>query len=259
MDNEIQYPNFSLEGKKALVTGAYRGIGRAIALGLANAGATVAVTGRNEKGLAEVAKEIEALDRTAVVKLIDVADQENISRGFEDCANAMDGLDFLVNNAAYENICDALEVTSEIWDAIVNTNLKGAFFCSQAAARLMIKSNGGAIVNICSLASSVGIPTAVPYTSSKSGLLGMTRALSFEWAQKNIRVNGIAPGYVHTPMTDIFFKDPDWVKRMKPKIPVGRFGLPQDMIGATVFLLSDAAQYITGQMITVDGGYIAAI
>ena len=259
MDNQIRYPSFSLEGKKALVTGAYRGIGRALALGIAHAGATVAVTGRNEKGLLEVAKEIEALHRTAVVKLIDVADQESINRGFEDCANAMDGLDILVNNAAYEKICNSLEVTSETWDAIVNTNLKGAFFCSQRAARLMIESNGGAIVNICSLASSVGIATAVPYTSSKSGLLGMTRSLSFEWAPKNIRVNAIAPGYVHTPMTDVFFKDPDWVTKMEKKIPVGRFGHPQDMIGATVFLLSDAAQYITGQMITVDGGYLAAI
>ena len=123
----------------------------------------------------------------------------------------------------------------------------------------MSQAGGGAIVNICSLTSSVGIPTAVPYTSSKSGLLGLTRALAAEWATKRIRVNAIAPGYFRTAMTDVFFQDTQWAESMKAKIPMGRFGHVQDLIGAAVFLCSPAAEYITGQMITIDGGYLASI
>ena len=169
----------------------------------------------------------------------------------------MGGLDILINNAGYESVSDSFEVTPELWDAIVDTNLKGAFFCAQTAAKAM--AGAGSVVNVCSLTSSVGVPPAVPYTSSKSGLLGMTRALSAEWAPKGIRVNAIAPGYFRTAMTDVFFQNEQWAAGMKAKIPLGRFGHVQDLIGAVVFLCSSAAEYITGQMITIDGGYLASI
>ncbi len=123
----------------------------------------------------------------------------------------------------------------------------------------MLTNDGGSIVNVCSLSSSVGIPTAAPYTSSKSGLLGLTRALSSEWAPKGIRVNAIAPGYFRTAMTDAFFKDTDWAEAMLNKIPLGRFGQVEDLAGAVVFFCSSAAKYITGQMLTIDGGYLASI
>jgi NAD(P)-dependent dehydrogenase (short-subunit alcohol dehydrogenase family) len=259
MEPEINFPDFDLRGQKALVTGASRGIGRALALGLAHAGATVALTGREEETLAQVAKEIEASGGDAAIQRIDVTDTDHIRTGIDACVRQLEGLDILVNNAGYENVSDSLEVTPDLWDTILNTNLKGAFFCSQAAAKTMATTGGGAIVNVCSLTSSVGVPTAVPYTSSKSGLLGMTRALASEWAPKGIRVNAIAPGYFRTAMTDVFFQSEAWAESMMTKIPLKRFGHVQDLIGATVFLCSSAAAYITGQMITIDGGYLASI
>jgi NAD(P)-dependent dehydrogenase (short-subunit alcohol dehydrogenase family) len=136
---------------------------------------------------------------------------------------------------------------------------KGAFFAAQAAARIMSEGTGGAILNLCSLTSERGIPTAVPYTSSKSGLLGMTRALAAEWGRHSIRVNALAPGYYRTGMTEGFYKDPDWQEAMLGKIPLGRFGRLDDLAGAAVFLLSDAARYITGACLPVDGGILASI
>jgi NAD(P)-dependent dehydrogenase (short-subunit alcohol dehydrogenase family) len=259
MEPKIMFPDFNLGGRRALVTGASRGIGRALALGLAHAGAQVALTGRKEETLGEVAQQIEALGSMAVVERIDVTDSDSIRLGIGNSARQMEGLDILINNAGYENVRQSFEVTSELWDAILDTNLKGAFFCSQTAAKTMAAAGGGAIVNVCSLTSSIGVPTAVPYTSSKSGLLGMTRALAVEWAPKGIRVNAIAPGYFRTAMTDVFFQNEDWSASMQAKIPLARFGHVQDLIGAVVFLCSGAAAYITGQMITIDGGYLASI
>jgi len=170
------------------------------------------------------------------------------------------GLDILVNNAGVEEVRPSLAVDEALWDRIVDTNLKGAFFCAQAAAQRMADDGRpGAIINICSLTAEVGVPTAVPYGSSKSGLLGMTRALAAEWAPLGIRVNGIAPGYFHTAMTDGFYRDSAWATAMLGKIPLGRFGELRDLSGAAVFLASDAAAYITGQCLAVDGGFLASI
>jgi NAD(P)-dependent dehydrogenase (short-subunit alcohol dehydrogenase family) len=257
---QISFPDFRLDGRKALVTGAGKGIGRALALGLANAGATVALTGRDMEALQRVAREAEALGtRTHQVMKLDVRETGGLEGRVEECARVMGGLQILVNNAGYEHVCDSLELTPEIWDDIVDTNLKGAFFCARAAAKVMAEGAGGAILNVCSLTSSVGVPTAVPYTSSKTGLLGMTRALAVEWASQSIRVNAIAPGYFHTAMTDPFFQNGDWRERMLAGIPLGRFGHVQDLIGTTLLLCSSAGEYITGQMFNIDGGYLASI
>ena len=147
-----------------------------------------------------------------------------------------------------------------LWDTILDTNLKGAFFCAQAFARLAARGGGDRVIlNLCSLTSEVGIPTAVPYGTSKTGLVGMTRALSAEWAPTGIRVNGIGPGYFRTAMTDAFYADPDWQRGMLSKIPLGRFGRMEDLMGAAIFLCSPAAAYITGQVLYVDGGTLASI
>ncbi len=251
---------FRLDGRLALVTGASRGIGAALAKGVAAAGADVVLAARSVDALYDVADEIRDLGRMVRVMRLDVADTGSIEALF--ARLGADGAvpDLLINNAGTEEVMASLDVTPALWDKIVDTNLRGAFFVAQGFARgLVAAGKGGGIVNLCSLSSEVGIPTAVPYTSSKSGMAGMTRALSAEWARHGIRVNGLGPGYFRTEMTEGFYADQAWHDAMLGKLPLGRFGELEDLIGATVFLLSPAASYVTGQVIYVDGGYLASI
>ncbi len=251
---------FDLTGRRAVVTGASRGIGRVIAEALAAAGADVAVTARDERALNETVAAIEALGRRGVAVAADVRDVVAAQIAIDQAAAALGGVDILVNNAGIEEVRPSLEVDEALWDRILDTNLKGAFFCAQAAARRM-KADGvaGSIINMCSLTSEVGVPTATPYGSSKSGLLGMTRALSAEWAPLGIRVNAIAPGYFRTAMTEVFYSNAAWEAAMQAKIPLQRFGRLDDLKGVAIFLASTASGYVTGQCLAVDGGYLAAI
>jgi len=247
---------FSLAGKSALVTGASRGIGRAIAEGLASAGADVAITARELASLDGTAAAIGAMGRKPVPVAMDVTDVASIRSGVAQAVKALGGLGILVNNAGMEQVCPSLDIEEDLWDRIFDTNLKGAFFVAQAAARAM---NKGAILNICSLTSERGIPTAVPYGSSKTGLLGMTRALAVEWAPRGIRVNAVEPGYFRTALTEVFYQNDAWQQSMLSNIPLKRFGELSDLVGAAVFLSSDAASYITGACLAIDGGTLASI
>jgi NAD(P)-dependent dehydrogenase (short-subunit alcohol dehydrogenase family) len=190
----------------------------------------------------------------------DVSRPEDCRTGTAQAIAALGGLEILINNAGMEEVRPSLEVDEALWDRILDTNLKGAFFCAQAAAAEMKRAGkGGAIINLCSLTSYRGIPTAVPYGASKTGLLGMTRALAVEWAPLKIRVNAVAPGYFRTELTDVFYHDASWQEAMLRKIPQGRFGQLDDLTGAAIFLASDAAAYITGQCFGIDGGILAAL
>ncbi len=248
---------FDLTGRKALVTGASRGIGQQIAVALARAGADVAVTARDAASLSTAVEAISGLGRKAIPLALDVRDVAQVHAAVAGAAGRLGGLSILVNNAGVEEVKPSLEVTEAIWDNILDTNLKGSFFCAQAAAKQM--AGGGAIINLCSLTTEVGIPTAVPYGSSKTGLLGMTRALAAEWAPLGIRVNAIAPGYFRTAMTEAFYANEGWQHAMRAKIPMGRFGDLKDLDGIAVFLASEASAYITGQCFPVDGGFLASI
>ncbi|MCF3640284.1 glucose 1-dehydrogenase [Rhizobium sp. TRM95111] len=250
---------FDLTGRKAIVTGASRGIGRAIAEALASAGADIAVTARDTASLDETCQAIEERGKRAFAFALDLRTADPCNLAISAASKALGGLDILVNNAGYEEVRPSLDVDEALWDRVVSTNLKGAFFCAQAAARRMAGERRGAIVNLCSLTSYVGVPTAVPYGSSKSGLMGMTHALAAEWAPLGIRVNAIAPGYFRTAMTEVFYANEDWQQAMLTRIPQRRFGNLEDVGGAVVFLASDASAYVTGHCIPIDGGYLASI
>ncbi len=247
---------FDLAGRRALVTGGSRGLGQGIAVALAKAGAEVCVTARS---LPALDKTLQMLGDSGRGLELDVRDVAGITAKLNTLFSDWP-VDILVNNAGYESVAPSLDVDEALWDSIVDTNLKGSFFVAQAAARDMAaRGTRGSIINLCSLTAYVGVPTAVPYGSSKSGLLGMTRALSAEWAKHGIRVNAVAPGYFRTQMTEVFYADEAWTAGMLGKIPQGRFGQPEDVGGPVVFLASDAAAYVTGQCLAIDGGYLASI
>lgn len=246
---------FGCHGTRVLVTGASRGIGQALALAFAQAGAELVVAARWTEALDETSD----LLRQAGAKVERIAFDQSSAGEIRTALSGLARVDVLVNNAGVEDVRPSLDVDEALWDKIVDTNLKGAFFVAQAIAAGMAVAGGGSIINLASLTSFVGVPTAAPYGASKAGILGMTRALATEWGPRAIRVNAIAPGYFRTGMTEVFYADQAWVDRMTAAVPLGRLGALDDLAGAAIFLAAPASRYITGQCVVIDGGYLAAI
>ncbi|MFQ5860578.1 MAG: SDR family NAD(P)-dependent oxidoreductase [Dehalococcoidia bacterium] len=245
-----------LTGKTALVTGASLGIGRAIALGLAEAGADVIGLARTEQALHELGREIRGLDRRFLPLVADLAEVERIPEAANVAWEWHGAVDILVNAAGMMIRSDTLAVKPHEWDQLYALNVRAPFFLTQAIGARMLEANGGAVVNICSLAGEVATGASVLYCSSKAALIQMTRVLAAYWAPK-VRVNAVGPGYIRTGMNARWLEDPENVRFVLNRTPLGRIGEPGDVVGAAIFLASPAASYITGHHLLVDGGWYA--
>ncbi|WP_066584293.1 2-dehydro-3-deoxy-D-gluconate 5-dehydrogenase KduD [Sphingomonas pruni] len=246
---------FDLSGKVAIVTGANTGIGQAIALALAEAGADIAAVGRTPAE--DTVAKARALGRRAEIVSADLSTIEPVQRIVDETVDKLGGLDILVNNAGIIRRADAVDFTEEDWDAVVDTNLKSVFFLCQAAGRHMIANGGGKIINIASMLTFQGGIRVPSYTASKSGIGGLTKLLANEWASKGVNVNAIAPGYIATNNTAALQADEVRNKSILDRIPAGRWGDASDLGGAAVFLASRAADYVQGHILAVDGGWLA--
>lgn len=246
---------FSLAGKAALVTGASRGLGQAIAVALAEAGADIAGCGMS--GDAGTRAQVEAAGRRYVSIKADLTTIEPVARIVDETCTAFGAIDILVNNAGTIRRADAVAFTEEDWDAVIGVNLKSAFFLCQAAGRRMIAQGAGKIINIASMLSFQGGIRVPSYTASKSGIAGVTRLLANEWASKGVNVNAIAPGYMATDNTAQLRSDEKRNAAILERIPAGRWGAPSDLGGAAVFLASRASDYVHGAILPVDGGWLA--
>ncbi|MHB8773405.1 MAG: SDR family NAD(P)-dependent oxidoreductase [Syntrophales bacterium] len=250
------YPKCDLQGKVAVVTGAGRGLGKWIALALADAGADVLVAALHTETAERTCAEIREMGRRSTALAADVSDVKAVEAMMAAAEATLGGLDILVNNAGVNVHKTALDVTPEDFARVVDVNEKGVFFCSQAAAKRMIPRGGGKIINIASSVAFLvraGIPNSV-YAMTKAGIVMLTKALAEEWARFNINVNAVAPGYFSTPLVADRIKDEEMYNTIVSSTPLGRVGKPEDIMGVAVFLASAASAYITGQTICIDGG-----
>ena len=245
---------FELTGKVAIVTGTSRGLGQYLGRALARAGADLVITSRDSKTLKTFQAEIESLGRKALALTLDVREYESIQAMVAAAIGHYGKLDILVNNAGCNVRKPALEVTWEDWNLILNTNLRGTFFVSQAVARYMIPRKYGRIINIGSVTSVAGYAGLGPYGASRGGVKQLTMSLADDWGVHGITVNCLAPGWFKTAQNAVMYENKEWVDYLCDRIPLKRPGQPQDLDGAVVFLASDASSYVTGQTLLVDGG-----
>ncbi len=243
-----------LRGKTALVTGAGRGIGRTIALRLAECGADVAVVDLNRESVAEVAAEIRNMGQRALELSGNVTVADEVNDFVKKAADEFGRIDILVNNAGITRDTLLLRMKEEDWDAVLNVNLKGTFLCTKAVSRIMMKQRYGRIVSISSVIGLMGNAGQANYGASKAGIIGFSKSVARELGSRGITCNAVAPGFIETQMTDALPED--MKKELINQIPLGRIGNPQDVADAVLFLASDAASYITGQTIAVDGGMV---
>jgi NAD(P)-dependent dehydrogenase (short-subunit alcohol dehydrogenase family) len=248
-------PLFDLSGRVALVTGASKGLGRAMALGLAQAGASLALCARDAEGLAASRAEAEQHGVRAETFGMDVTSRQSVRDAVAAALARFGRIDVLLNDAGVNLRKPALEFSEDEWDRVVDTNLKGYFLVAQAVGEHMVASGGGKIINVGSILGTVGMKNQLPYASSKGGVAQLTRVLAVEWAPHRVYVNAIAPGFFETPLTAGVLQNPEVRRFVAERTPMGRWGQPAELQGAAVFLASRASDFVTGQILHVDGGW----
>jgi 2-deoxy-D-gluconate 3-dehydrogenase len=244
---------FSLAGKKAMVTGASRGLGREFAITLAKAGADVALAARTVKGLEETAASVQEAGSGALVCEMDITDPAAIERAVDHAAAEFGRLDVLVNNAGIEGNVPVIDMTAEAWDKVMEVNLRGHVIATRAAGKHMVERKYGKVINVASILGLVGSAYNSPYGASKAGLIMFTKTAALEWARHNIQVNALCPGYFMTELNTEFFEGPD-ARKVVNQIPMRRVADPKELHGVLLLLASDASSFITGSIFTVDGG-----
>ena len=251
---------FDLTGRTALITGSTRGIGFALAQGLAEAGAAVILNSRQQDAVTQAVARLQALGLNARGAVFDVADPAGVDAAFEGFDREGLAIDILINNAGIQHRQPMLELSLDDWNRVINTNLTAAFMVGRAAARRMVdRGHGGKIINIGSLTSEAGRATVAPYTVAKGGIKMLSKAMAAEWAQFNIQANSIGPGYILTDMNEALVNNPSFDAWVKSSNPAQRWGRPEELVGTAIFLASGASSYVNGQIIYVDGGWLSVL
>ncbi len=248
---------FGLEGKVAIVTGASKGLGRAMAIGLARAGADVVAT--HTSGETDTVNEIKKLGRESIWAKVNVTKRNDIEGMVKKAKDKFGRIDVLVNNAGIFKMSPAWTITEKDWDNVIDVNLKGQFFCAQEVGKEMIKQKSGKIINIASIAGKLAFSLSAVYNASKAGIILLTKTLATELGPYNIQVNAICPGLFATKMTEELIKDVNIINMMKKRVPLGRYGKPEELMGSVIYLASKASDYTTGHALVVDGGWTARL
>lgn len=250
---------FSLQGRRALITGSGRGLGLRMARGLAEAGAEVVINDVHQERAEAASAALCSDGYTAHISVFDVAQPTAVRNAVHALETSVGPIDILVNNAGVHRYGALLDLEFSTWQEVLDVNLTGAFLTAQAVARAMVERQRGKVINVCSLMSEVGRPTTGNYAAAKGGLKMLTRAMTVEWARHNIQANGIAPGYILSEMTQHLAAQPEFDAWVKKRTPAGRWGTPDDLIGAAVFLASPASDFVNGHILFVDGGILASL
>jgi len=252
-------PLFDLSGRRALITGSTQGIGLALAYGLARAGATIVINGRDESRVKAAAEKMIADGFKAEHAVFDVTNQQAVIAAVDHIEKDFGSIEILVNNAGIQRRAPLEDFPSESWDAIVSANLSSVFYVSQAVARYMIARQHGKIINICSVQSQLGRPTIAPYTATKGAVAMLTKGMCADWAKHGIQANGLAPGYFATVMNKALVENEEFSSWLCKRTPAGRWGQVEELNGAALFLASDASSFVNGQIIYVDGGMTSTV